>query len=120
MDTNFGSPFTLGQLNPPIDPQLPRPAIPVATCDGTCAACQSVAKLVVQKAASSLADPVLTSMAFSALGSATGQRGTRVERAVLGGLVGLVVGGIAQAASPAPQKWICGDCGCDRVTPHGG
>jgi len=111
---------TFGPTNRQLYPRPPQPTLGVPTCTGTCYACKQIVQLVMQKGIPSLVTPALTTATFSALGAVTGKRGTRAERAVIGGLLGLLVGGIVEAATPAAQKWVCGDCGCDNVSPHVG
>jgi hypothetical protein len=89
-----------------------------SSCSGWCRACRAAVKLVVQDVAPRFVVPGITAAVGTAIGAATGDRkNERVGRGIVGGLVGLAVGAVAQAATPAAQRWVCGDCGCADVTP---
>lgn len=51
----------------------------------------------------------------STLGALLGPKNSRLAYGILGGMAGALVGGIVDAATPAAQRWICGDCGCSHV-----
>lgn len=87
----------------------------------TCAACCAAVKLVVEDIAPSFVVPGITAAVGGTFAAETGDHDQEpiepVGRGILGSLIGLAVGAVAQAATPAAQRWVCGDCGCSHVTP---
>lgn len=86
----------------------------MSTCSGFCLACNKFVVLVMQRA-KSLAIPAATA-AGAGLFAATSNPRNRLARTVVGGFAGAAVGIVLDAVTPAAQQWICGDCGCSKVT----
>jgi len=82
---------------------------------GTCFECDRLVQLAVERISPPLGTPALASAAQGVTGAL---RRIRSRRAFLSGLLGPVVGGVAHAATPVVQKFICGYCGCDDVRPY--
>lgn len=84
------------------------------TCSGFCHACNKFVGLVMQRA-KSLAIPAATA-AGAGLFAATSNKRDRLIRTLAGGVTGFVVGAAFDAFTPAAQQWVCGDCGCSKVS----
>lgn len=86
----------------------------MSTCNGFCLSCNKFVVLVMQRA-KSLAIPAVTA-AGAGLFAATSSKRDRLMRTVAGGVTGFVVGAAIDAFTPAVQHWVCGDCGCSKVS----
>lgn len=86
----------------------------MSSCSAFCRSCNRLVELVLQDVARGAIIPTVMSLG-AAVGAARSPRGHEVVHGAVGAAVGAGVGLFMAAITPAAQKWVCGDCGCDGV-----
>ena len=86
----------------------------MSSCSAFCRSCNRLVELVLKDVAPRAVVPALMSLGAAA-GAARSPRGREVLHGAAGAAIGAGVGLLMAAITPAAQKWVCGDCGCDGV-----